>query len=104
MTDYVWGVLTPFVAIGVLAVLAGAGYLLAALARHIWGKTNEAFLQKVDLRRNRINPFEKDDRPEYLEAANAIRDALLESPHLRTFSGLGWMLIAVRNRRRPDTD
>ncbi|CAN3702016.1 hypothetical protein MMX123_02021 [Microbacterium sp. MM2322] len=26
MTDYAWGVLTPFLAIGVLALLAGAGW------------------------------------------------------------------------------
>lgn len=97
MTDYAWGVLTPFLAVGALAVLAGVAYLLLAVGRHLWAKTHLSIIDTIPLRRNRVDPFDDDNRPEYLDAANTFRDALLASPRLHTLTGLGWMVILVRD-------
>jgi len=100
MTDYAWGVLTPFIAIAGLALAIGVAYLLAAAARHLWGKTNYALMGKTTLRRNRpeYDPSGTSEaKPEYLDAANTFRDALLESPVVRTVAALGWRVLVVRD-------
>ena len=97
MTAYAWGVLTPFLGLGALAFLGGFAYLLLAAGRLLWAKTHLRIVDTIPLRRNRVDPFEHDERPEYLEAANTFRDALLASPRLHTLTGFGWMVIFVRD-------
>ena len=100
MTDYVWGIFTPFIAIGGLALALGAAWLLVAAARILWSKVDYAFMSKVTLRRNRValrfKGEPEDDRPEYLEAANKFRDALLQSPKVYTLLGFSWRILIVR--------
>lgn len=103
MTDYAWGVLTPFLAIAGLVLAAGLAWLLVAVARHLWAKTHLWLMETFKLRTNhvriRLKGEPEDDRPEYLEAANKFRDALLESPRMYTLAGLGWRLVFVREMR-----
>lgn len=103
MTDYAWGVLTPFLALAALATGAGLGWLLAALARRLWGATHYMLLGRTTLARNRIRFRLKgepeDDRREYQDAADRFRDALLDSPTMYTVAGLGWRVLFVRETR-----
>lgn len=103
MTEYAWGIMTLPLALGALALAAGITWLLIAVARHLWAKTHYALMDTVKLRRNlariRLNGEPEDDRPEYLDAANKFRDALLESPRMYTLGGLGWRLVLVRESR-----
>ncbi len=107
MSEYAWGVITPFIALGGLALAVAVAWLLVALARHIWAKTHWALMTTVKLPKNpyrlRLKGDPEDDRPEYIVAANKFRDALLESPKLHTFAGLGWRLILVRDSRSEGT-
>ena len=108
MTDYVWGILTLPLALGALALAVGAAWLLIAVARFLWGKTHDVLLSTVKLRPNlariRLKGEPEDDRPEYLDAANTFRDALLESPRLHTVAGLGWRVLLVREARTVKRD
>lgn len=108
MTDFVWGVLTPFLALGGLALAAGAAWFLIAAARHLWGQAHYALMGVTKLRPNRARAIFKgepeDDRPEYLDAANRFRDALLQSPRMYTVAGLGWRAVLVRETRDADND
>lgn len=108
MTDYVWGILTPFLALGGLALAVGVAWLLIAVARHLWAKTHYALMDTVKLRPNlariQFKGEPEDDRPEYLDAANKFRDALLQSPRMYTLGGLGWRLVFVRESRTDDDD
>jgi len=105
MDSFWWGVLTPFIAIGGLALAIGAGYLLVAAARHLWGKTHYTLMGKTVLRKNLAvyKPFGDDgteeEKPKYLDAANTFRDALLKSPTVYTTAALGWRLLLVRDVR-----
>lgn len=98
MSDFSWGVLTAFLLAGGLALALGLAYLLVALARHLWAKTHYALMDSVDIAPNRQNPYRgaAQDKPEYLDSANKIRDALLESPRMYTVAGLGWRAVIVR--------
>lgn len=80
-----------------LCVAAGAWAVLGA--RRAWLKTHEALLfQRVKLAKDRVNPFgPKPDGPTYEKAANRLRDALLETPRLIAFGGLGWRIFIVRD-------
>jgi hypothetical protein len=51
-------------------------------------------------RRDRIQG--RAEEPTYEHAANRIRDALLQSPRLHVFIGLGWQIAIVRDYRDPD--
>lgn len=106
MNDYAWGVITPFIATAALALALGLAWLLVSVARHLWAKTHFALMDTVTLSPNRtrirLKGEPEDVRPEHLESANLIRDALLESPRLFTLAGLGWRLALVRESRAAD--
>lgn len=103
MTDYAWGVLTPFLALAALALAVGVAWLLIALARHLWGTTHYALMGSVKIAKNRARLRLKggppDERPEYLESANKFRDALLQAPRMFMVAGLGWRVLFVRDTR-----
>lgn len=108
MTDYQWGLATLPIALGGLALAIAVSWLLVAVARHLWGKTHYSLMLSVKIAKNRARLRLKgdppDDRPEYLDAANKFRDALLESPRMHTFAGLGWRVVLVRDSRTEVTD
>lgn len=108
MTEYAWGVLTPFLSLAALALAVGVSWLLVACARHLWGRTHYSLMMTVKIAKNRARLRLKgdppDERPEYLDAANKFRDALLESPRMTTFAGLGWRVLLVRDSRTERTE
>lgn len=108
MTEYQWGLATLPIAIGGLAIAVGLGYLLISVARHLWGKTHYSLMLTVKVAKNRarfrLKGSPPDDRPEYWDAANKFRDALLESPKMHSFAGLGWRVIVVRESRTEVAD
>lgn len=111
MNDYAWGVLTPFLAIAGLALALGAGWLMVAAARHLWGNTHYALMSSTHLPKNRKavylrgqQPADEEGKPEYLDAANKFRDALLQAPRMFTVAGLGWRVLLVRDTRNEPTD
>lgn len=95
MSEYWTGVLTPFAFIaGLLALWA-----LYSLATWAWAKLHIALIARIDLSRNLIRVFGDDDRRQYSVAAQKLVDALVESPRLHVFSGLGWQFVIVRDFR-----
>ncbi|MDF2895716.1 MAG: hypothetical protein K0Q46_2502 [Rhodococcus erythropolis] len=102
MSEFWAGVLV----LPVAAVVGGLGFWLLVGARRAWVKTHEALLfQRVKLAKDRINPFgPKPDGTTYEKAANRLRDALLETPRLLAFGGLGWRIFVVRDSKANDDD
>jgi len=85
-------------ALPVLAVAALVVWVLYGAATKAWAKLHERLLDKVKLQPNKFD-FDEDDKPEYLDSANQIRDALLRSPKFVSFRGLGWYVILIRDSR-----
>ena len=82
-----------------LAAAALLLWLLYSLATWAWQNLHAAFLYRVAMEKNPVRVFEDDDRPEYLVQANKFRDAILTSPRLHVFTGLGWQVLFVRDWR-----
>lgn len=74
-------------------------WILYSFATWCWEKIHVALLSKVELAKNRVNPFGEDKDPEFLDSANLIRDALLKSPRVRIARGLGWYVLIVRDHK-----
>jgi hypothetical protein len=74
-------------------------------ASWLWNKLHIAWCAKVTLAKNKARPpfLEGTEGPpvkvEYLDAANVIRNALLESPKLYSMQGLGWHILLVRDSK-----
>lgn len=103
MSCFNWGIASIPIGFGALVLLFAVAFLVFAIARHVWGMAHYALMGTTKLARNRsrlhLRGEPADDSPEHLDAANQVRDALLESPRLHTFAGLGWRLVLFRDTR-----
>lgn len=103
MNDYWLGVLSPFILIAGLSIIAGVVYALFRLGDWLNEKTHGHFVEKIEVQKNKADPFKtKPARPEYLDKANQFRDALLRSPKMWLFRAFGFVVITVRDYREDD--
>jgi hypothetical protein len=75
-------------------------WILYSLATKAWSKLHTALLYKINLAKD-ANAFgQPHDKPHtYEKSANKIRDALLASPRFHTLTGLGWMIVFIRDSK-----
>lgn len=94
-------------AVGPAILVVYIALIAAAIAvRRAWKRLHWRAIERVDLAKNRKRLFLRGqpdpdaDKPEYLDAANKVRDALVVSPRLHTVSGFGWIVMLVRDTVR----
>jgi hypothetical protein len=102
-----------WIGLGILPALAAVAlllWLLYSAATWAWSKLHTALIYEVKLKRD---PFEFRLRGEpqppakasdYEESIEKIMNSLRESPHLRTFAGLGWLFIVVRDHKATERE
>ena len=100
MSEYWFGVLTPFILIATALLL----WLLLGLASRAWLKLHRAFSKTITVDRNLaefswVIDEEGSPKPEYWDSANMVRDRLLTNPKLRVFAGFGRLLFVIRETR-----
>lgn len=99
MSEYWLGVLTPFIVIGGIGLLA----LVFALVVWLWSRIDWHLMARTDLAPDLRSFNDPADKPRtHVTAANKIPNALLESPRLYSIYGLGWIVVLVRNSRQKD--
>lgn len=81
--------------------------LLYAWSTTLWGKLHLRLIQRIELPQNPVTFTFRGEEPkpkrvEYEDAANKMRDAMLLSPRILTFFGLGWYVVAGRDIRGKD--
>ncbi|TDP92340.1 hypothetical protein EDF62_1546 [Leucobacter luti] len=104
MPEYWLGVITPFAVLAGLALTGALGYLMFRLGDWLGQQTHYHFVETINLEKNRRNPLEQSDRPEFQDSADKLRDALLVSPKLRMLRAFGRIVLIARDYEKKETD